>query len=308
MSRADGSRPVAIAAPTRPVPLRPMSLADLLDGAFRLLKLHGPMLLGYALVIVGPLQLASIYLQREFISGGGGVWRTLTRPAGTGFGDTAGTLPQGAQLAITIAQLVVIVPLLAGAVAAIAGRAALGEQVDNASILRTTVRRAPAVLVTALLVHVLEFGLVLAGVGAIALGAPGLGAFLIGIGVLVAFLVMPLFVVAVPVLVNERGGPFVAVRRSIRLLKPRYGATLGAAVVSALMAGFLGLAVAGLPGAVSLLMGRYGWIAVGAGSVLSSLVSLPFVTLVATLIYLDARIRQEGLDLELMTREFLDAR
>ena len=45
---------------------------------------------------------------------------------------------------------------------------------------------------------------------------------------------------------------------------------------------------------------RWGWILLAIGSVLTALVTTPIVAIIATLLYFDARIRNEGFDLQIM--------
>ena len=46
--------------------------------------------------------------------------------------------------------------------------------------------------------------------------------------------------------------------------------------------------------------GGWGWLFVAAGEVVTTVVTTPYVALVATLVYLDARIRWEGMDVALV--------
>jgi hypothetical protein len=48
---------------------------------------------------------------------------------------------------------------------------------------------------------------------------------------------------------------------------------------------------------------RWGWPLLALGSILTSLVTTPFVAIAATLLYFDGRIRNEGLDLQIMAAE-----
>jgi hypothetical protein len=48
-----------------------------------------------------------------------------------------------------------------------------------------------------------------------------------------------------------------------------------------------------------------GWLLRAAGGVLSAIVTTPFVTAVTVLLYFDARVRREGLDISLMLREIV---
>ena len=49
--------------------------------------------------------------------------------------------------------------------------------------------------------------------------------------------------------------------------------------------------------------GSFAWLGVALSGVLSQLVSLPIVTVAATLLYFDARIRHEGFDLQIMASD-----
>jgi ABC-type dipeptide/oligopeptide/nickel transport system permease subunit len=77
----------------------------------------------------------------------------------------------------------------------------------------------------------------------------------------------------------------------------RYGAVLGAGLLIAVVSTALTIALSGLGLAFSFL--SFGWIIDVICRAASSLVTEPFVAAATTLVYLDLRIRAEGLDLEL---------
>jgi hypothetical protein len=87
----------------------------------------------------------------------------------------------------------------------------------------------------------------------------------------------------------------------------RYGAVLGAAILIGLVSSLLTIALSGLGLAFSFL--SFGWVIDVVCRGASSLVTVPFVAAATTLIYLDLRIRAEGLDLELdIAEHFASAR
>ena len=154
---------------------------------------------------------------------------------------------------------------------------------DNAptagDAIKASLRRAPALIGAWFLVHLAE------GAAAILLLVP-------------ALFVMPLFLVAAPAIVIERLGPWAGVRRSWQLTRVRYGAILGAGILIAIVSTLLTVALSGLGLAFSFF--SFGWIIDVVCRGASSLVTEPFVAAAAaTLVYLDLRIRAEGLDLEL---------
>ena len=96
---------------------------------------------------------------------------------------------------------------------------------------------------------------------------------------------------------RRRLGPWAGVRRSWQLTRVRYGAILGAGLLIAIVSTSLTIALSGLGLVFSFF--SFGWIIDVVCRAASSLVTEPFVAAAATLVYLDLRIRAEGLDLEL---------
>jgi hypothetical protein len=90
-------------------------------------------------------------------------------------------------------------------------------------------------------------------------------------------------------------------RRSWRLAKRRFWPTMGIALLGGLIATVLGQVLGGIPSFLALVIGlRWGWILLAAGSSLTSLLVTPLVSIIATLLYFDARIRTEGFDLQVI--------
>ena len=298
-------------ARTGPLPLHPMTVSDILDGAFRLLKANVRVLLPVVAVFVVPLQVVAAWAQRDLF-GGEGLLDAISDPSltaeGASFqgGESAGTL---------IASLLnlLVLPFLAGAVSQVVAASYLGQELGVGDALRATLRRAGALFGGWVVVHLLEVAgflvLGLALIAVVASGAPGVG---IGFVVLLGFLValpwmvaaMALSVAVAPAVVVEHLGPVAATRRSWSLVRRRFWPVLGVALLAGLVANLLGQVLGFIPSIAGLLIGtESGWALIAIGSILTALVTQPIVAIVATLQYFDARIRFEGFDLEVIAAE-----
>ena len=299
-------------ARTGPLPLHPMTVSDILDGAFRLLKANVRVLLPVVAVFVVPLQVIGAWAQRDLF-GGDGLLEALSDPSLAAEGSSF----QGGEGAVVggIAGLLnlLVLPFLAGAVSQVVAGSYLGHELGVGDALRSTFRRAGALFVGWIVVHLLEIaGFVVLGallLALVAAGAPGVG---IGVLVLLGFLValpwlvavMALSVAVAPAIVVEHLGPVAATRRSWSLVRRRFWPVLGVALLAGLIANLLGQVLGFIPSLAGLLVGtESGWALLALGSVLTALITQPIVAIVATLQYFDARIRFEGFDLEVIAAE-----
>ncbi|MBV9412412.1 MAG: hypothetical protein JO148_12500 [Acidimicrobiia bacterium] len=263
---------------TGPLPLHPMTLSDILDGAFKLLKANWRTVLLITAVFVVPLHIVSAFIQRN-LYGGHSFFDAVNNPALTS--DTSGN----ARLVVTgtVALISLLVtPFVAGAISKVVAASYLGGEETVGSALRATGRRVWALFAAWVVVHVLE------SIGFVLCILPGL-------------IVMATFVAVAPAIVIEDLGAIRGLRRSARLMWPRMFSVMGVALVSGLLASVVGNALGTVPTVAAFAIGfKYGWPLLAAGSILSALITTPFVAIVATLIYFDGRIRQEGFDLQLM--------
>lgn len=269
-------------ARTGPLPLHPMSVGDILDGAFKLLKANARTILLIVAAIIVPVQFLSAFAVREQVSMG--LLNILSDPtlvdsdANFGVGNPAVTILTGVVSLLTG-------PFIAGAVSRVVAASYIGEQMGPGPALRITVRRFGALLAASILVFALQL------VGVVLCIVPGLLAF-------------ALYTAVTPALMVEELGPVQAMRRSWRLMRPRMWHVLGIAVLARIMAGVLGNLLGGIPSvAATVLGGSFAWFFIAIGAILSSLVSAPIVAIVATLLYFDGRIRHEGFDLQMMARD-----
>ncbi|MEA2703071.1 MAG: hypothetical protein QOJ69_2242 [Actinomycetota bacterium] len=269
---------------TGPLPLHPMTLGDILDGAFNLLKAEFRTLMIVSAAFIVPVQLVAAFLQRDLL-GGLGLFDLAVDPSTTDPAFESGSAGQSVALLVAAAATVLILPFVAGAVSRVVSAAYLGDRMSPRDALRAIAGRWWVFILAWVLVHLIEL------VGVLFCVLPGL-------------LAMALFVPVAPVIAIEGAGPIRAMRRAGHLVRPRLFPVLGIALLSGLLASTVGQVLSTVPTFLALIVGlRWGWILLAAGSIVTSLVTTPFVAIVATLVYYDGRIRQEGLDLQVMAAD-----
>ncbi|MEA2972028.1 MAG: hypothetical protein QOG82_486 [Actinomycetota bacterium] len=277
-------QPKGGSARTGPLPLHPMTLSDILDGAFNLFKAEFRAIVMVTAAFIIPVQIVAAFLQRDYL-GGTGLVSLFSDPSAAESALDSGSNGQVWATLVAGAATVFVLPFVAGAVSRIVSAAYLGERMTAGEALRAVRSRWWAFIVAWLLVHLLE------GVGFLMCVLPGL-------------LVMALFVPVAPTIAIEGLGPIRALKRSVRLVRPRLWPTLGIALLAGLLASTVGSVLGGVPQVLALAVGlKWGWLLLALGSVLSGLVSTPLVSIIATLVYYDGRIRQEGLDLQIMAAD-----
>jgi hypothetical protein len=287
---ADPGARAPAAGPTRGTPvlgLRPMTVADILDGGFAVLKARPQRILGMTALFVVPAQLLIAFLQRDALASDSvvDIWTAdptvLEEQANT---TTAEVVATFLQLLLPALALVAI----AAALAHLVSGWSVGRDPPAGEMLRLVGRRSWALLASFVLVKLAE------GIGI-------LGCY---VGVL---FVMPLFVSVAPVIGVEGGGPVAAIKRSWQLTGRRYWPVLGIALLMGAVSFILGLGLSFLPQALAAWIGlEAGWPLLALGQIVQHMLILPFVAAATVLLYLDLRVRTEGLDIELDASEVFD--
>ena len=303
--------PKAGSARTGPLPLHPMTVSDILDGAFRLLKANVRTVVPVVAVFVVPLQVLAAFAQRRLF-GGEGLLDALADPSLAADGVAQTDVDALVSAGVGLLNILVL-PFLAGAISQIVAASYLGRELGAADALRATSRRAWALPGGWFVVHLLEAaGLLLAVVAFVVVAvtvSPEAGVAvgaLIGVlgGLPVLVAAMALSVAVAPAIVVEELGPIAATRRSWSLVRRRFWGVLGTALLAGFIASALGQVLGFVPAVASLLVGlRGGWVLLALSAVLTALVTQPIVAIVATLQYFDARIRFEGFDIEVIAAE-----
>jgi hypothetical protein len=290
-------------APGHLLPLRPLTVGDTLDGAFRLLRATFGTVAVVVLLVHGPYQLVSslalarglpeladpVLLEELFVEG------TVDVALATRFLTYVGI--------IAIVGLLVQV-LVGGALAHVGDRADHGEAVRPGRALRVSLEVSGATLGGTVLVGLLGVGLafavaVLLGV-LFAVAAP-LGAvatvLAVPAAVIVAAALYGAYLLVLPIAVVERRGAWTTFRRALWIVRRRWWRTVGLLLLTGLLVVAVSLGFSVALGLVAGLAGDVGWVVDAVSATGSSLVTAPVTVFVALLLHLDARIRLEGHDL-----------
>jgi hypothetical protein len=267
------------------VALRPMTVADVLDGAFAIIKARPRKIIGFTAAFVVPVQLAVAFLQRNSTEAGFEIWfsedPTIAAESSSDGGDLL------TMILLLIVPSIALVCVAAG-LAHLVSAWSVGRDATGREMFGVVGRRSWALLATFVVVHLAEI------VG-------GLGCY---VG---AFFVMALFVPVAPIIGAEKAGAGAALGRSFRLVKARYWPVLGTALLMGIVATLLGYALSSLPQGLAGAIGMEdGWPLFALGGIVSQVVTTPFVAAATVLLYLDLRVRTEGLDIELDARRAFD--
>ena len=102
-------------------------------------------------------------------------------------------------------------------------------------------------------------------------------------------------------IVCEGLGPFAALRRSWQLARRQFSVVSGFVLASAILGLFVQYGITILPKALDAVglvsFGRFGWVVQGIAAQLGRLISVPLVALATSMLYLEVRMKIEGLDL-----------
>jgi hypothetical protein len=277
--------PKAGSARTGPLPLHPMMFSDLLDGSFRLLKANLGTIVLVAAVFLIPVNLVAAFFQRDLL-GGYGFLEFAQDPSllEEAADPAASNAPLVGGLIATFATILVT-PFIGGATSMIVAASYLGGELRAGPAMRATGRRFLVLLAVFFLTGLLKLG--------------GLLLCLVG-----ALIPMTFFLVTTPVVMVEESGPIQSMARSVTLVRPRFWPVMAIGIGSGLLASLLGNILATPFSVAALAVGyRWGWILAAIGAILPALITTPFVSILATLVYFDLRIRNEGFDLQMIAAE-----
>jgi hypothetical protein len=304
------------------IPLRPLGVSEILDGAVATMRAHWRTVLGISLAV-------SVVAQ-GLITVVTGLWFRNT--SGTGAVDKPDATLQEALEAVRNALGSSSVTLLVGVLGTIVttalltmvtARAVLGRPVSTGEAWGGARPRLLQLCGLLLLIPAIAGAVI--GVGMApgmllaAVGVDSEGAALASLGALagtgVAIWLWVRFSLAAPALMLEKQGIISALRRSAKLVRGAWWRVFGIQLLSIVMV-FLVAAIVEVPtsavamafggdSAIDYLSGEsvsVGWaflIVVGIGGVISSAITFPISAGVTALLYMDQRIRREALDLEL---------
>ncbi|GGU33660.1 hypothetical protein [Lentzea flava] len=276
------------------IPLRPLAVGEIVDGAITTMRRYPKLIIGAAAVVAAITQVLGLLVQLPFLDD---VVDVATLDPNTVTQEQALEQFTGAITGILTGGLLSVVLVLfgtvflSGFVTVIVGHAVLGRPVTFAQAWEEfKPRLLPLLGATLLSGLVITVGLVLCIV-------PGVWLWV-------------LFGLVTPALVLERCGVGTAFGRSKNLVNGAWWRTFGilllAAVISWVISWIISLPF-GLAGAVSTGLSGDPTAALSAGSlvlstigaIIASTITLPFTSAVTVLVYVDRRMRAEGMDIEL---------
>lgn len=296
--------------------LRPLTLSDVLDGMFELFIANWRVYVVALSLILIPLNFVVSYLTSE-VYGGAGLIEQFSNPAAAEafFAGGPNLAPFVGLIVVSLVSWLFVTPYINGVACRIAADGYEHRHPVTGSVLRTTLRRYGALVgVTLLLALVLLAVLALPALliyGAVVTESAGLGAgaavlaVVAGLGAAFIFVRLSL---AYAVVIVEGAGPVIALRRSSRLVRGRYWRTAFTLLLAGVIAGFVAQIVSlpfTLPGQ---LFGDWaGVVFTTAGAVVAAVLTTPLAANTQTLLYFDGRVRVEGYDLDVLSREVVDA-
>jgi hypothetical protein len=302
------------------IPLRPLGVGEILDGAVSTMRTYWRTVLGISLTVAVVTQILVILLQGLVLND----TRTaaLEDPSATAdelvraFGEVMAS--SAAVAVITLIATVAATALLT----TVTSRAVLGRPVTAGEAWRDSRPQVVKLFGLICLLPLITAGIILVGVlpGILVAATASTGAgialaVLGGIGAgTVALWLMIRFSLASPALMLEKQGVLKSMSRSAKLVRGSWWRVFGIQLLAAIIANIISaiivipftfIAAAFGGGGFTGLMnsgGDFGWtflIISGIGSVVGSMITFPINAGVTVLLYIDQRIRREALDLEL---------
>jgi hypothetical protein len=296
------------------IPLRPLSLSDIFNGAVAYIRANPKATLGLTTVVVVATQLIALVL-------------TIGPFAFTGELDptfTGEQLSTGALLGSSISSLAgagatgLSSILLSGLLTVVVGRAVFGAKITIGEAWQRLRGRVWAIIGFSVLEMVGAGVLIAIVVGLIfwiAAAAGGVAAAVIGIPLVIGLIGLLIYLgtmltFAPAAIVLERLDIVAAVQRSFTLVKRDFWRILGIRILAVIVAGLIAGAVS-IPfsfGGQMLLIGAsstplmlVALVLLTVGSAISEIITSPFSAGVVVLQYADSRIRSEAFDLVLQT-------
>ncbi|MBJ3811503.1 DUF7544 domain-containing protein [Streptomyces flavofungini] len=304
------------------IPLRPLAVGEILDGAVSTMRTYWRTVLGISLTVAVVTELCLVLLQGLVLND------NTSLEALDDSSATSGEVARALRDTLLGFGVVIVVMLLGTIVATalltmVTSRAVLGKSVTTAEAWRDARPQLWKLLGLTLLLPLIAMGVVAVGTVPgllVTLAGGGDGGialiFLGGIaaGVVAVWLVVR-FSLASPALMLEKQGVKQALRRSTKLVRLSwwrvFGINLLAMVITNVVVSIIGIPFTLIAGAVSgdgvsgfldSSTSDVGWtflIVSGIGQVIGSMLTFPITAGVTVLLYIDQRIRREALDLEL---------
>jgi hypothetical protein len=319
------ARPYGSAAPPWVAPahkpgviaLRPLSLGDFYDGAFKTIRRNPKAMVGLAALVTLGAMVVPVLITLTLAAGGN---LSFSLDGAASGGALSAFDPTGVSLVRNLGTLfeAVATVVLNGMLVRVVAEAVLGRKTSIGqawAAVRGRLLRLFGLTLLNVLVGSLLFGVpiavgVIVGLQAGVVTGFAVGGPLVVLG-LVAFVWVQVrcFMLAPPALVLERTGVFASLRRATSLSRHQFWRLFGIWLLTALVVGLaseviaIPLGLIGVSGAM-VFPGTGGALALVFSSYLTQVIvgaiTTPFTSAVVALQYVDQRIRKEGLDVQLI--------
>ncbi|BCM67288.1 glycerophosphoryl diester phosphodiesterase membrane domain-containing protein [Streptomyces tricolor] len=305
------------------IPLRPLGVGEILDGAVSTMRTYWRTVLGIALAVAAVTDICLVLVEGFFLNdalAGAQLDSRTATPDDLYRALRDSMIGTGIVTVISAAAVIVATALLT----TITSRAVLGKPVSAGEAWREARPQIPKLAGLLVLLGLITVGVIVAGAlpGILVMvtggsDAGGSALFALGIlaGVVIAVWLAIRYYLAAPALMLERQGITKAMSRSAKLVRGAWWRVFGiqllawliANIVSAIVTipfALIGAAVSGdgMDNFLGTSGERVGWaflIIRGIGSLIGTTLTLPISAGVTVLLYIDQRIRREALDLEL---------
>jgi hypothetical protein len=304
------------------IPLRPLVLSDLFDGAFKIIRYNPRATIGAAVLVSAVAMLVPIVVGLASGSAGG-----LTA---IGSGSDSLSDSQVVSLLIAVGGLVAGTELqsigllfVSGMIAHVTSAAAVGRKLTMTEAWAATRGKRWRLLAMSLLLGLgalVVMGVVVAGAVLLAVVSHASVGVIVVAAILLTGLLLAGYLwfwvrmraLAVPALMLEPVGVFGAIGRAVRLSRRQFWRLLGLLLLVTLVVGVAGailrapFSIAGqvvLTASTDTGSGLLVYLLLTAvGTILSSAFLQPFTAAVSALLYIDQRIRKEAYDVELLSQ------
>ncbi|GGT41598.1 glycerophosphoryl diester phosphodiesterase membrane domain-containing protein [Streptomyces atratus] len=313
-----GWRQPPVAAKPGVIPLRPLGVGEILDGAVSTMRAHWRTVLGITLTVSVIAQIAITLVQRYLLPEPAAIdpnatgSEALRQTADSAQSALVNSVPS---LLITMTATLITTSVLT----VVISRSVLGRPVTLSDAWAEARPRLAQLLGLTLLLALISAAIMTVGLLPGMLVGSAAGAGLVVIGLMAALVVviwlMVRFCLASPALMLERQSITTSMRRSAKLVSGAWWRTFGVLALTGLLTLIVSVIIAIPFSVIAMAMDGgsvgsfladgttdFGWpflIVSGIGQVITATITYPLSAGVMALLYIDQRIRREALDLEL---------
>ncbi|MFE7428946.1 glycerophosphoryl diester phosphodiesterase membrane domain-containing protein [Streptomyces sp. NPDC057545] len=300
------------------IPLRPLGVGEILDGAVSTMRTHWRTVLGFTLAVSVIAQIATILMQRYLLPE-----PIVMDPKATG-PEALRQATESVQSTLITNVPSMLITLIAtlfttSVLTVVISRSVLGRPVSLADAWAEARPRLPQLLGLTMLLTLMSAALMTLGLlpGLLVGSTAGAGLVVIGLPAALAVVLwlMVRFALASPALMLERQSITSSMRRSAKLVRNAWWRTFGVLALTWLLTAIVAVIIAIPFTIIAMVVDSSGtesllfdgsmfstWpylIISGIGQVITATITYPLSAGVMALLYIDQRIRREALDLEL---------